>query len=296
MAAAPAANGRAAGTERSRNVNIPTRACQPSEPNAARRHGVRYAHFALLSAFALGATAAAARATSSSTIWTNMTPDIQAFGVVHLGVDNYFTLGRTVADGAGDFPTDVGLTVGILPFEELQMEVGVDLLEPSDDPLSANFKLGAPEGTLFQGAPALFVGMFGIGTEHGVTDYNVAHLTVGKTIPGVGRLSAGPYWGNGDLLRSATGEREDNGFMVAFDRGFRPVTDAAGSSYNRFVLAADYASGENAIGGYAAGLYTYFSRDVALLVAPVWFNDEGINGKWKLTVQLDVTLPPLAGR
>lgn len=256
-------------------------------------------HPALLALAAVGAMVAsttAAGATSSSTIWTNMTPDIQAFGVVHLGVDNYFTVGRTVVDGAADFPTDVGLTVGILPFEKLRMEVGVDLLEPSDDPLSANFKLGAPEGALFEGAPALFVGMFGIGTEQGVTDYDVAHLTVGKTIPGFGRLAAGPYWGNGDLLRSATGEREETGFMVAFDRGFRPVTDATGSSYNRFVLAADYASGENAIGGYAAGLYTYFSKDIALLVAPVWFNDEGVNGKWKLTVQLDINLPALADR
>lgn len=277
-------------------MNIRTRAHEPSARNAVRRRGVRCAHLALLSALALGATATAARATSSSTIWTNMTPDIQAFGVVHLGVDNYFTVGRTVADGAGDFPTNVGLTVGILPFEKLQMEVGIDLLEPSDDSLSANFKLGAPEGALFEGAPALFVGMFGIGTERGVTDYDVAHLTVGKTITGFGRLSAGPYWGNDELLRSATGEREDFGFMVAFDRGFRPVTDAAGSSYNRFVLAADYASGENAIGGYAVGLYTYFSKDIALLVAPVWFNDEGVNGKWKLTVQLDINLPSLAGR
>ena len=269
---------------------------RPASAHTARTLAGRAALLALAAVVAPVASTTPAGATSSSTIWTNMTPDIQAFGVVHLGVDNYFTLGRTVADGAGDFPTDVGLTVGILPFEKLQMEVGFDLLEPSDDPLSANFKLGAPEGALFKGAPALFVGMFGIGTERGVTDYNVAHLTVGKTIPGFGRLSAGPYWGNDDLLRSATGEREATGFMVAFDRGFRPVADAAGNSYNRFVLAADYASGENAIGGYAAGLYTYFSKDIALLVAPVWFNDEGVNGKWKLTVQLDINLPSLTGR
>jgi hypothetical protein len=135
--------------------------------------------------------------------------------------------------------------------------------------------------------------MFGLGTEKGVTDYNVAYLTIGKTIPGFGRVSAGPYLGNDELLRSSQGEKEDTGFMFAFDRGFRPVTDAAGNTFNRFVLAADYASGDNAIGGASAGLYAYFTKDIDLAVAPVWFNDEGVNGKWKLTVQLDVNLPGL---
>jgi hypothetical protein len=245
---------------------------------------------------ALATASGAAHATSSSTIWTNMTPDIQSFGVFHLGVDNYFTVGRDADDGAGDFPTDVGLTVGILPFQKLQMEVGIDVLEPSDYPFSGNFKLGAPEGALFAGAPALYVGMFGLGTERGVTDYNVAHLTIGKTLGSFGRLSAGPYIGNDELLRSSTGEKEETGFMVAWDRGFRPIPDAAGNTFNRFVVAADYASGDNAIGGGAVGFYTYFNKDVALLAAPVWFNDEGVNGKWKITVQLDVNLPGLGGK
>lgn len=248
----------------------------------------------LSTALLVGLAATAAQATSSSTLWTNMTPDIQPYGVVHLGVDNYFTVGRDAADGGGDFPTDVGLTVGVLPFEKLQMEVGVDLLEPSDHPWSANFKLGAPEGALFDGSPALYVGMFGLGSEAGVTDYNVAHFTIGKSLGRFGRLSAGPYLGNDELLRDAAGEVEDSGFMVAWDRGFHPVTDAAGNRFNRFVLAADYASGDNAIGGAAAGFYTYFTKDIALAVAPVWFNDEGINGEWKVTVQLDVNLPSLA--
>ncbi len=246
----------------------------------------------LVLALLLGAGPAGA--TASSTLWTNMTPDIQSFGVIHLGVDNYTTVGRKLTRGGGDFPTDFGLTVGVLPLEKLQMEIGVDVLEPSDDPLSANFKLGAPEGALSARSPALYAGMFGVGTRRGSTDYDVAYLAIGKTIPGVGRLSAGPYRGNGDLLRSSSGRREASGFMVAWDRGIRPVTDAAGNSFHRFLLAADYASGDNAVGGAAAGFYTYFTKDVALGVAPVWFHDEGVNGRWKLTVQLDVNLPSIA--
>src|SRR5581483_4949842 len=68
-------------------------------------------------------------ATSSSTVWTPMTLDIQPYGVAHWGVDNYFTAFRKASDGAGDFPTDAGFTLGVLPFEKLKMEAGVDLVE-----------------------------------------------------------------------------------------------------------------------------------------------------------------------
>lgn len=47
-------------------------------------------------------------------------------------------------------------------------------------------------------------------------------------------------------------------------------------------------------GGAAVGLYTYFTPDIALAVAPVWFHGEGVNGEWKVTVQLDIDLPSLA--
>ena len=56
-----------------------------------------------------------ANATPSSTMWTNMTPDIQEYGVMHIGVDNYFTVFRKAEDGGGSFTTDAGLTLGVLP-------------------------------------------------------------------------------------------------------------------------------------------------------------------------------------
>jgi len=54
------------------------------------------------------------------------------------------------------------------------------------------------------------------------------------------------------------------------------------------VLAADYASGKNYIGGGGFGMYHYFTKDISLLTGPVWFNDHAINGQWKWTVQLDI--------
>src|SRR5438105_4405660 len=94
-------------------------------------------------------SAGAAGATPSTTFWTPMTLDIQPYGVFHLGVDNYFTVFRKAKNGAGSFPTDTGLTVGVLPFDKFQMEVGVDLLEASDNPVYLNLKMGSPEGKLF---------------------------------------------------------------------------------------------------------------------------------------------------
>ncbi len=231
-----------------------------------------------------------AYATPSTTYWTPMTVDIQPYGILHIGVDNYFTVFRKAEDGGGSFPMDFGLTMGVLPFEKIQMEVGVDLLESTDYPLFFNAKIGAPENALFKGSPTLQLGIFNIGTKNNVTNQNIVFGVIGKTIPGIGRISAGPYIGNEKVLIDKNGDKENTGIMVAFDRGFMPAKDKAGNEYNKLVFAADYASGENAIGGGGFGIYYYFTKDISLLTGPVWFNEEAINGKWKWTIQLDINL------
>ncbi|MCB4757152.1 MAG: hypothetical protein LHV69_09045 [Elusimicrobia bacterium] len=228
-------------------------------------------------------------ATPSTTYWTPCTIDIQPYNVRHVTYDNYTTLGKHgPARGGQAFPNDLGLTVGVLPFEKIQMEVGFDWLEPTDHPLSFNAKMGSPEGALFKGSPAIEVGAFNVGTERGVTNQNVADVIMGRSLPeGLGRLHLGAYVGNSKVLRDSQGKRENAGAMIGYDRGFWPV-GSSGGSFKRLVLAADYASGDNAIGGGGAGLYVYFNKDTSLLFGPVWFNDEGINGEWKWTTQLDI--------
>lgn len=88
------------------------------------------------------------------------------------------------------------------------------------------------------------------------------------------------YWGNADVLKSGSGETQSTGYMVALDHQIVP---------GKWVLAADYASGRNAIGGGGVGIYYYFTPNISLLTGPVWFNDESINGPSpKLTMQLDI--------
>lgn len=69
--------------------------------------------------------------TPSTTYWTADVMDVLPFGVWHLGIDNYFTVGRKPTS-QGVFPTDVGFTVGVLPFSKLNLEIGFDILEPID--------------------------------------------------------------------------------------------------------------------------------------------------------------------
>jgi hypothetical protein len=254
-----------------------------------------------------------AHATPSTTYWTPDIMDIQPFNVWHLGIDNYFPIGN--GPGAGRdfaFPTDVGLTVGVLPFSKVNMEVGIDILEPIDaicgptilsggtsttcpsvgNALFFNAKIGIPEGALSAQSPGIDVGIFNVGTKHNVTNMDIADLIIGKTIPVVGRIHVAGYLGNassalmhegGDIANA----KKNYGFMVAFDHGFMPVKDKDGNEYNKFVVAADYASGRNYIGGGGVGLYYYFTKDVSILSGPVWYNDHVINGQWKWTTQLD---------
>jgi hypothetical protein len=233
-----------------------------------------------------------AMATPSTTFWTPMTLDIQSYKVVHLGIDNYFTVDKQASSGNQmAFPTDVQATVGVLPFEKLQMEVGIDALYPSDHPYYFNAKIGAPEDALFKGAPALQVGIFNAGTKDKVTNQDVLYGVIGKSIPVLGRISVGPYIGNKTALNFGGTGTDNAGFMVAIDHSLFPTKDAAGNEYSKVVLAADYASGKNAIGAGGFGVYYFFTKDISLLTGPVFFNEKAINGTWKWTTQLDINLP-----
>ncbi len=52
-------------------------------------------------------------ATPSTTFWTTCTSDVQPYGKWHITYDSYFTVSREGTE-QGDFPTDAGLTVGVL--------------------------------------------------------------------------------------------------------------------------------------------------------------------------------------
>ena len=296
----------------------------------------------ILLLFLILAVSGTALATPSTTYWTPATSDIQPFNVWHIGMDNYFRLSQTSTDTNNlpssntntparldGFPTDVGVTVGVLPFEKFQMEIGIDGLFPATrvnpalrsigSSLLFNAKMGTPEGAFFGSwFPAINVGIFDVGTKAQITDMNIVDLLIGKTLGDFGRIHGGGYYGNpgsalmrqsgckngtsnvqfscanlvnngaygaGDVNR---GRNQNSGGMVGYDYGFWKVKDKEGNEYNKWIFAADYASGKNFIGGGGFGMYHYFNKDISLLTGPVWFNDHVINGGWKWTVQLDI--------
>src|SRR5436309_2463193 len=114
--------------------------------------------------------------------------------------------------------------MGVLPWENLQLEVGFDMLLPSSDPFLFNAKLGVPEDKLFPFQPSLAVGIFGVGTKGSSatelgTDYNILYAQVQHSIPSVGGyLSVGGYYGAGSelLFQSSDGNTNRAGFMGGF--------------------------------------------------------------------------------
>lgn len=241
------------------------------------------------SIFFLVALSGMSWATPSTTYWTPCVSDIQPTGVWHIGIDNYFTVLTKTTDSpaAGAFATDLGLTYGFSLPPGLQAEAGIDLLEPTNDPWFFNGKIGVPEGTLFAGAPSVALGVFNVGLNQSIQGQNIMHLVLGKDLGAAGRLHACPYY-QGNFVNLGLGT-ENSGWMLGYDKGFMPVKDASGE-YNKWVFAADWASGNNALGGGGFGLYYFFTKTISLLTGPVFFNNQAVNGKWKWTTQLDINI------
>lgn len=227
-----------------------------------------------------GVIANQALATPSTTYWTPCAIDIQPAGLIHITKDDYFSFGGSNPGEA--FPTDLGLTWGKSLGSKIAAEYGFDVLTSAQHSWYFNAKIGYREGVLSPNAPAVQLGFFNFGTKSDVTNQNIVHLIVGKSLPnGKTRLHASYYVGNSSVLRSSGGDKENAGFMVAFDHQLVP---------GKWVVAGDYSSGKNAIGAGGIGIYYYFTNDISLLVGPVWFNDRGINGETKWTAQLDINM------
>ena len=238
---------------------------------------------------ALGATAAPAHATPSTVMWAPSTPALQGDRVLHLTYDTYFA-----TDAA--YPIDLGLTMGVLPWKQLQLELGADVLYATagpdgalDVPIYFNGKLGAPEDTYFQWQPAWSFGIYNLGIESDVTDYDILYGVLGKTLPMVGALSVGGYYGlNDKLLVDVDGDAAQAGLLAGW---FSQPIDVP--LIDRIHLAADLQTGKNSLGAVGAGAYFYFTPTIDLLTGPVFFLEPDLQpgeSSWMWSVQLDVDL------
>jgi hypothetical protein len=249
-------------------------------------------------------TSGAALATPSTQIWIPST-DIQAYKTVHLGIDNYFRAASNPNSVTGRDANvmDIGLTVGVLPFEKLQMEIGFDFLSmagnPNDNhPWSANVKLGTPEDSLFKFSPAIAVGMYNIGPSQlddnaplVVSGQNIVYGLVARTLPAIGavpslgRLSAGYYRGGARALCDPNGgTNANNGVLLSWDRTMSEISD-------KLWLAVDYMGGNNVDGAVSFGASWAFSKNVSVIFGYGIYKEIALAGKNTFTTQLDINFP-----
>ena len=209
-----------------------------------------------------------ANGTPSTQIW-NPSTDIQSNGSLHFGIDDYFSP-VWPEDGGYSFPTDIGLTYGLLP----GLEVGLDSLMPSSAPIVFNAKYGVPEkGNI----PAYAVGGFGFGTDHDKTDLNVAYGLVARTTE-IGRISVGYYSGNERLLiNPENGNKDNTGFILTWDKA---MTD-------RLWLCIDYASGYSSLGAAFYGFSWAFAQNTSVIFSYGTYNN---GAKPTVTTQLDINI------
>jgi len=247
----------------------------------------------LVAASAMVALASsAALATPSTQIWIPST-DVKGFKEVNIGIDNYIRLSD--APNAGPNYYDLGVTAGVLPFENFKLELGIDYLtdnlggasNQAKHPIMFNFKAGTPEDAFFKGMPALAAGMYNIGTfdrgTAGNTMQNIAYGLVAKTLPVIGRISLGGYNGAEKQL----GSKINNGVLASWDRAMPEISD-------KLWLAVDYMSGRNYNGAVSFGGSWAFSKNVSLLVGMDIYNPGQAvltGGKPTFTTQLDINLP-----
>ncbi len=208
--------------------------------------------------------------TPSTQIWIPST-DFQKWKTMHLGLDSYLRTAKTQGvRGAGI--TDLGLTAGLLPFEKVQGEIGVDYLYMGDDnyddhPVYFNLKIGFPEDALFKNSPAIAFGAYNFGLKKDLTNYNILYGLIAKTIPVLGRLSAGYYVGNEKLLIDENLSKVNSGVLLSWDRTMTEICD-------KLWLAVDYQGGMNYLGALNFGVAWSFSKNVSVIMGYDIYNNK----------------------
>jgi hypothetical protein len=223
-------------------------------------------------------------ATPSTQIWIPST-DIQGFLKPHIGWDAYL---GTETDG---IISDGGLTMGVLPFKKVGMEVGLDYIDgiPASgnhrNPIYFNAKLGLPEDGLFKYMPAVVVGGYNFGTKKDATTYNIGYALIAKNIWKLGRFSVGGFKGaigSDPKLFAVSADsktNDDKGVLASWDRTMSEIS-------NNLWLAIDFQSGKSTYGALSFGAAWSFSPIVSIIAGYDIYNNDAY--KPTFTFQVDI--------
>lgn len=216
--------------------------------------------------------------TPSSQIWIPST-DIQGFTNLHLCWSAFVdqTGNGLISNGA--------LTIGILPFKKINMEIGIDYRDFSGNhqyPIYCNAKIGTPENAFFKHMPALAIGGYDIGFNKGLTKYDLFYGLIAKTIGKLGRLSAGGYYAIGDtlLMLDKNKKKEPSGLLISWDRIISEIS-------NKLWVATDYQSGTNCYGTFSFGAGWRFAPNVCTIFGYNIFNNSAQNPTFTILLNFD---------
>ncbi len=235
----------------------------------------------------LGLCIQSVNATGSTHIWGPST-DIQGFNLWHLTTDVYIAAEGDRAGNRIAPVTNLGLTVGILPFEKFGMEIGFDhksgLGAADDYPLYRNIKIGLPENAFGSWFPAIAMGAYDIGTRSDVTDYNILYAKIAKSVTvgklDLGRLSLGYFTGNDELLIDAKGEADENGLMAAWERTMSELSD-------RLWICVEYMGTESTYGTLNVGAAWKVAPNVGVLAGYSIYNNASLADTFTLQIDID---------
>jgi hypothetical protein len=228
-----------------------------------------------------------ARATATTHIWGPST-DVQGFGLWHITTDLYISM---MQDASGyQLPpiSNLGLTVGILPFKKINAEIGIDhkagMGSLDSNPLYANFKIGVPENAFGSISPAIAIGAYELGTKNDLTNFNIIYGKFAKSFKmgklNLGRISLGYFAGNHRLLLDGHGQKDNKGAMAAWERTFPEFAE-------RFWLCIEYMGTKSAYGSLNLGASWKFASNVAFLAGYELYNNPKLIDTATLQVDID---------
>ncbi len=195
--------------------------------------------------------------------------DVQPYGTFHLDLDTQTTMFRNQKKGATAMPTTFGLTAGFYDIGSFQVEGGIDVREPTNEPVSFNLKMAMPEGAFNDWAPAVFAGGFDFGTDIDNTDYNLVYIGVAKSISFIGRFTVGAFTGNTKLLKDANGKTDSSSVFFGFDTRLPKINE-------KLWFGIDYMGTDSLYGALSFGFAWSFSENAALTIGYINFTEERV--------------------
>lgn len=223
--------------------------------------------------------------TGSTHVWAPST-DVQPYKKWHITSDYYIPTENNSDGSRADTITNFGLTVGILPFEKLNAEIGFDHKSGygglDDYPFYFNAKLGIPEDAFGGYFPALAIGIYDVGTKENKTGNNIVYGKAAKTISigdfSLGRFSLGYFRGDEDLLVHGT-KKDNDGLLACWERTMTEISD-------KLWIAVDYQGSRSSYGSLNPGLAWKFSDNVSAIFGYNIYNDRDLANTY--TVQIDI--------